>query len=198
MPLVAHLLVSPRVQRAFAKRFLNRQVLADRRRGLRRFPDQPAQQAPHLLEGDLVIHRDRVAGVERHVGEQRVPGVLDHGHPAAALDRQQPGRAIVLVPGQDHPDPARAVGERRRAEQRVDGRADAVLSCAAAQLDAVFPDQQVIVRAGEIGVPAVDPLPVVRVFDLHRPPAVEHLVEVIDRVGGDMVDDEDRRVQVPR
>ena len=70
----------------------------------------------------------------RHGRHECVGRVLDDGGAAGAADGEQAGGAVVEHAAQDDADHARAVGPRRRAEQRIDRRAEAVFARATIEL----------------------------------------------------------------
>jgi hypothetical protein len=68
--------------------------------------------------------------------------------------------AIVEVAGENNADGIAPVGDRRRAEERVDGRARVVFLGAAQQIDPPIVDQQVGARRGDQDSPGADRLAV--------------------------------------
>ena len=84
------------------------------------------QQRRKAGQTGFVIDRDMPARAFRHRRKQRVGRILDDGHAAELLDRGQAGGAVVEIAGQDDADRRRAVDLRRRSEQRIDRRPEAV------------------------------------------------------------------------
>src|SRR5690606_3987788 len=74
-----------------------------------------------------VIDRHVSYGALWHGGDLRVLRILYHRQAAVALDAPQPRGAVVESTGEDDAHDARTIGVSRRAEQRVDGRPEAVL-----------------------------------------------------------------------
>jgi hypothetical protein len=100
-----------------------------------------------------MIDVDVAQRVARHLGIIGVVGILHHGDAAAALDRVQPGGAVVEHAGQHDADDLRRVVAGRGAEHHVDRRAEAVLARAAAQPRAAVTQHQVLVGRRDVDPP---------------------------------------------
>ena len=107
---------------------------------------QPHQQRREVLQFHAVIDFDVLERVERHAGGDRFFGMLHNGGAAALLDRPEPGGAVIQPAGEHDADGARSEGLRGRAEEGIDGRAEAVLLRAAGEPDdAAGLEQQVVI-----------------------------------------------------
>src|SRR5579884_3074184 len=116
---------------------------------------QRAEECAKLFELDNKIDLDVRDGIARHVGKQRVGGILHHRDAAAPLDLPKADGAVVQRAAEHDADGAVAVCGNG-SEQRIDGRTVAVLSGTARELDAVVLDQQVMIGRGDVNAAALE------------------------------------------
>lgn len=135
-------------------------------------------------------------GVARHGRPFGILGILDHRHAASRLDRDQPLGPVVEQAGEHHPDHARTVMHRGRAEQRVHRRAGAVLIGAAPHQHAAGANQDVMIGCADIDVPGLERLPVHRREDRERADLVQQLRKDAAGRGRDVLGDEHRGGQI--
>jgi galactokinase len=111
---------------------------------------QPCQGRPDGGRREHLVDLGGGQGVARHGVEDGLGRVLDDGQAAVRLDRLQAARAVVERARKDDADHACAKSDRRRAEQRVDGGAVAVLARPAGQQDVPARQHQVLVRGRHV------------------------------------------------
>src|SRR5262245_64749073 len=99
-----------------------------------------------------MINGARAYGALRHVAIGRALGVLNHSGSAAALDREEPGGAVVERAREQHPDNPGGRSDGCRTEERVDRRSAAVLARPATDMNMPNSDEQVAVRRGHINL----------------------------------------------
>lgn len=130
----------------------------------RRRPGEAREMCGDSARGQTVIHIDVAQGVARHRRHDRVKRVLHDRHAAELFDGAKPRGSVVEVAGQNHADDTIAAGVRRRTEQRIDRRTEAVLfrSARDAQIIAAL-DEQVMIRRRDVDVRVLDALAVERV-----------------------------------
>jgi hypothetical protein len=134
----------------------------------------------------------------RHPRDEGVVGVLDD-HAAAGLgDRERARRAVVQGAGQHDRHRGGAPGAGQGAEHRVGGGADAVLLRPTAELDPVRADQEVVIGPRDVDRAGLQRRSVLGQRHVQRGRSVEDRRQQAAGGGGDVQDDADRRVQVPR
>ena len=90
--------------------------------------DTRAASSSHLRQGHAEIDTPIVEHTLRHAGIGRIPRVLHHGHTAAPLDGDEARRAVVEHAGQHDADDARAMRDRGRSKERIDGGPVSILT----------------------------------------------------------------------
>ena len=146
--------------------------------GARRRIDQLADEHGEIGQGGHVVDRHVLERAPRHLGHRCLARILDQRQPTPRLDRKQTGGAAVEVPGQDHANDPRTVGDRGGPEERIDRRAKPVLLGPANHLHESRAQQQVVVRRRDVDSARHDRFAMDRQTRGQRPPAGEHLGEL--------------------
>jgi hypothetical protein len=118
---------------------------------------------------------------------------LHHGNATTALYRHEPGRAIVLRPGQDNAHYTRAIGNGCRTKQRINRRPHPILTRATREAQLALLDEQVVVWWSHIDMRLLKRFAVLRQGHGQGPGPVQDLSQVASRRRKDMQDNEDRR-----
>jgi len=111
--------------------------------------------------------------------------VLGDGDSAEVLDHLQPLAAVVEGAGEDDADHARAVAPGRRPEERIDGRAKAVLARTPRHADGPVLDEQVAVRRRDVEPSVAETFAVDRVCRRERP-CTAHDLRQEPRLSGEL------------
>ena len=127
-------------------------------------------------------------GAARHARVQRLGGVLDHGHAAAALDCPQSRGAVRKRARQHHANDAAAEGGRSRPEKGVDRRTRQVLARTAPQQHVAVVQQKMKTGHGDMDPAAFETLAGYRGHRQQRAGLGQDIGEIA--VGTDMQHDE--------
>ena len=131
----------------------------------------------------------------RHFRIERVPRILDDGDAAGAQDLVEPGNAVAAGAAQHDADHARPKELRRRAEQRIDGRAGEMLARSARQPDMAALDQHVPVWRRGIDPAGPDRLAILSVGRRQRGGALQQFRQAAS-VRPDVRNDQDAAGEV--
>src|SRR6478752_195820 len=90
---------------------------------------------------------------------------LDDGHTAALLDRQQTGRAVVQVAGQNHADDPWSIAVGSGAKERIDGWPVSVFLGTTGQPEVAVAQQEMTVGRSDVDSAGLDGLAVASMVD---------------------------------
>jgi len=115
--------------------------------------------------------------VLRHERDESIGWILDYCCAPELLHRPESSGAVVEIARQDNADNPRAISLRGRAEEGVNGRADAVLLWSASDAYKVRFDEQVPVGRGDVDCTGSNTLAILRAPGGKSPGVVEYLRE---------------------
>jgi hypothetical protein len=153
--------------------------------------NQPGEQSSERGGGFDMIDRYPLHGIGRHVSEERVLRPLDYCQPSALLDDPQAVGAVIKRARQEDPDHSRTIAASRGPEERINGGAMSVLHGTARKLNPVASDQEMSLRAGDVGVPRTDPLTVDGVSGWEAAERAQDPGKHAETVGRKVMDNED-------
>jgi hypothetical protein len=142
-----------------------------------------------------MVDIDETKGAGGHVRRLRVIRILDDGCPAISLDGLQASGTVIEHAGENHPDCVGSVGQRSRAKERIDRRPCVVLFRAAAQLQPLVKQENMMIRRGDIDPPWFDALPVSGVCRPQRSHLTQDLGQVAP-VRADVKNNDQRRWEI--
>src|SRR5581483_3868850 len=165
---------------------------------LRRLARELGDDRRHLAHPEDVVDRDAPDRAPRHALHQRVLEILRDRDATMALDRLEPGGAVVERAGEDDADHARALAHGRRAEERVDGRPEAILARATRHADGAVVEQEVMVRRRDVDASVREGLTVDGVRGRQRSGTAHHGGQGAGTLRGAVDGDEESRGQLLR
>src|SRR6185369_4127964 len=117
---------------------------------------EPGQSVRDGGERQTVVDRYASEGAPRHVPAKSLRRVLHDRDPAARLDLEHPGGAVVLGAGENHAGDTLAIGASGRAEERIDRGPAAVLARPRGKTNDAGLEQEMMVGRSDVDLPGTD------------------------------------------